>query len=102
MGFWEDVAIYVSFFNEHSDRFQKAVQNNKPTYEMRLDNGPLSRGDMEVVLVDGLTRNFLNFLTHVRVVRAKANVILQEQEVARYERVAGSVEEFLPDGLTCK
>jgi hypothetical protein len=102
IGFWEDVAGHISFLYGHSDRFQKAIQASKPTYEMRLDNGTLRGGDMEVVLVDGLTKSFLKFLSHMRGIRAKANVILGEQEVARYERAVKTVEGFLLNGLTCK
>ena len=35
IGFWEDMASSISFAYEYSERFQKAVQANKPTYDMR-------------------------------------------------------------------
>lgn len=69
---------------------------------MRLDNRPLKGGDMEVVLVDRLTGNFLKFMAHVRGIRAKVNVILNEDDLARYERVAKNLGGFFLDGLTRK
>jgi hypothetical protein len=102
IGFWEDVADHVAFLYQHSERFQKAIQANEPTYLMRLDNRPLKGGDMEVVLVDRLTGNFLKFGAHVRGIRAKVNVILGEDDLVRYERVAKNLEGFFLDGHTCK
>ncbi|KAH6872540.1 hypothetical protein BKA58DRAFT_400762 [Alternaria rosae] len=87
IGFWEDIADHVAFLYQYSERFQKAIQANEPTYVMRLDNRPLKGGDMEVVLVD-------------RGIRAKANVILNEDDLARYERVAKNLEGFFLDALT--
>jgi hypothetical protein len=55
IGFWEDIADHVSSLYQYSERFQKAIQTNEPTYAMRLDNRPLKGGDMGVVLVDRLT-----------------------------------------------
>ena len=52
IGFWEVVADHVSFLYQYSERFQKAIQANEPTYAMRFDNPPLKGGDMEAVLVD--------------------------------------------------
>ncbi|KAI4616253.1 uncharacterized protein J4E88_005483 [Alternaria novae-zelandiae] len=100
IGFWEDIADHVAFLYQHSERFQKAIQENEPTYVMRLDNRPLKGGDMEVVLVDRLTGNFLKFMAHVRGIRAKVNVILNEDDLARYERVAKNLEGFFLDGQT--
>jgi hypothetical protein len=99
--FWEDIAEHISFLYQHSERFQKAIVANAPTYAMRLDNGPVRGGDMEIVLVDGLTKNFLKSLTHVRGVRAKVNVVLGE-EVARLDGVGERVGGVLLGGLTCK
>ncbi|KAF7575684.1 Tymo-45kd-70kd multi-domain protein [Pyrenophora tritici-repentis] len=62
---WEDMAECISFLYSHSDRFHKAVQAIEPTYDMRLDNGVEKCGDLEVVLVDRMTRNFLKYVAHV-------------------------------------
>jgi CCR4-NOT transcription complex subunit 2 len=102
IGFWEDAANHVSFLYQHSDRFQRAVQENKPTYEMRLDNGGLKGGDIEDVLVERLTRGWLKFQSHISRNRAKANVILDEAELGRYEDVSQNLNGFLLNGLTCK
>ena len=102
IGFWEVVADHVSFLYQYSERFQKAIQANEPTYAMRFDNPPLKGGDMEAVLVDRLTGNFLKFLAHVRGIRAKVNVVLDEEGIDRYERVAKNLEGFFLGGLTCK
>lgn len=69
---------------------------------MRLDNRPLKGGDMEVVLIDRLTGNFLKFLVHVRGFRAKVNLVLDEEGLSRYERVTKNLEGFFLGGLTCK
>ncbi|KAL1800042.1 hypothetical protein ACET3X_000384 [Alternaria dauci] len=98
--FWDDVADHVSFLYQYSDRFRNAIQANDPNYAMRLDGRPLKGGDMEVVLVDRLTGNFLKFLAHVRGIRAKVNVVLDEEGIARYERVAKDLGGFLLGGLT--
>ncbi|CAN9132388.1 unnamed protein product [Alternaria alternata] len=100
IGFWEVVADHVSFLYQYSERFQKAIQANEPTYAMRFDNRPLKGGDMEAVLVDRLTGNFLKFLAHVRGIRAKVNVVLDEEGIGRYERVAKNLEGFFLGGLT--
>jgi CCR4-NOT transcription complex subunit 2 len=71
-------------------------------YAMRLDNRPLKGGDMEVVLIDRLTGNFLKFLAHVRGFRAKVNLVLDEEDLSRYERVTKNLEGFFLGGLTCK
>jgi CCR4-NOT transcription complex subunit 2 len=102
IGFWKDIVDHVSFLYQYSERFQKAIQANEPTYAMRLDNRPLKGGDMEVVLVDRLTGNFLKFLAHVRGIRAKVNLVLDEESLRRYERVAKNFEGFFLGGLTCK
>ncbi|CAN9085737.1 unnamed protein product [Alternaria sp. RS040] len=67
---------------------------------MRVDNRPLKGGDMEAVLGDRLTGNFLKFLAHVRGIRAKVNVVLDEEGIGRYERVARNLEGFFLGGLT--
>ncbi|KAF1843552.1 uncharacterized protein K460DRAFT_288673 [Cucurbitaria berberidis CBS 394.84] len=100
IGFWEDIAADVSFLYQQSERFQKAIVANRPTYEMRLDNGPLTGGDLEVVLVDRLTRNWLKFQAHFSRIRAKANVVLDEGDLGRYERVLQNLNGFLLGGLT--
>ncbi|KAF1946843.1 hypothetical protein EJ02DRAFT_393229 [Clathrospora elynae] len=102
VGFWEDIAAHVSFLYEHSERFQKAVQKNEPTYEMRLhDSGPpLKGGGIEEVLTERLTRNWVKFLAHVARIRAKVNVVLGEAEVTGLERVVKGLSGFLLDGLT--
>ena len=102
IGFWEDLVPHISFLYQHSERFQKAIVANQPTYEMRLDDGPLKGGDLEAVLVDRLTRNWLKFQAHFSRIRAKANVLLDEGELGRYERVGQNLNGFLLNGLTRK
>jgi hypothetical protein len=100
--FWEEVMEHTSFLYIHSERFRKAIQDNAPTYAMRLDGSLVKGGDMEVVIVDGLTKNWLKWLSHVRGVRAKVNVVLGKEEVGRLDVVMKKGEGFLLDGLTCK
>ncbi|CAO2652970.1 Nn.00g023810.m01.CDS01 [Neocucurbitaria sp. VM-36] len=100
IGFWEDIATHVSFLYQHAERFRQAIVANRPTYEMRLDDGPVKGGDLEVVLVDRLTRNWLKFQAHLARIRAKANVVLEERELVRYETVTANLNGFLLDGLT--
>jgi CCR4-NOT transcription complex subunit 2 len=100
--FWEDVAVHVSSLYKHSERFQKAIVANKPTYEMRLDVGGLKGGDLEDVLVEHLTRGWLKFLAHFSRIRAKANVILVSADLCRYEALMLNLNGFLLGGMTCK
>ncbi|KAF2026332.1 hypothetical protein EK21DRAFT_74384 [Setomelanomma holmii] len=102
IGFWEDIATHVSFLYQNHERFRKAIVDNKPTYEMRLDAGGLNGGDLEVVLVERLTRAWLKFLAHVRGVRAKVNRILTTEDLAMYEVLMGNLGGFLLNGLTRK
>ncbi|KAH7064152.1 hypothetical protein BKA63DRAFT_586722 [Paraphoma chrysanthemicola] len=99
-GFWEDIAGHVSFLCRGHDRFHKAILDNKPTYEMRLDNGGLKGGDLEDVLVERLTCGWLKFLAHFARIRAKANVILSQQDLTEYEIGVRNLSEFLLNGLT--
>lgn len=69
---------------------------------MHLDTRPLEGSDIEVVLVDRLTGNILKFLAHVRGIRAKVNLVLDEESIGRYERVAKKLEVFFLGVLTCK
>jgi CCR4-NOT transcription complex subunit 2 len=102
IGFWEDVAAHVSFLYRSSDRFQKAIVANKPKYEMRLDDGGLKGGDLEDVLVERLTRGWLKFLAHFARIRAKANVMLSQEDLGAYEVAVRNLSGFLLDGMTCK
>lgn len=102
IGFWEDVSGKVSCLYNSSTRFNKAITNSVATYEMRLDDAPLVGGDIEVVLVDRLTRNYLKFQSHFARIRAKANVILNEQGIARYEKVSQTLNGFFLNGQTRK
>lgn len=102
IGFWEDINPHISFLYQHSERFQKAVVTNQPTYAMRLDDGPVQGGDLEGVLVDRLTRNWLKFQAHFARIRAKANVLLDAEELGRHERVGQNLNGFLLNGLTRK
>lgn len=100
IGFWENVVPHISLLYKHSERFQKAIIASEPTYDMRLDDGGLKGGATEDVLVERLTRNWLKFVAHFARVRAKANVILGEVEIARYERLARTMNGFFLNGLT--
>lgn len=102
IGFWEDATPHVTLLYQHSERFQKAIVNSQPTYEMRLDDGGLKGGATEDVLVERLTRNWLKFVAHFTRIRAKANVIFGEGEIARYEGLVRTLNGFFLDGLTCK
>ncbi|KAF1913246.1 hypothetical protein BDU57DRAFT_349086 [Ampelomyces quisqualis] len=98
--FWEDVGNHVALLYQHSERFQKAICANEPTYEMRLDAGGLKGGDLEAVLVERLTRGWMKFHAHFSRIRAKANVILTEADMARYEALARKLRGFLLNGMT--
>jgi CCR4-NOT transcription complex subunit 2 len=102
VGFWEDMLAHVSFLYQHSDRFKKAVVTNEPTYEMRLDDGDLKGGDLENVLVERLTRSWLKFASHFARIRAKANVILIDADLVRYQVVLQNLNGFLLHGMTCE
>lgn len=102
MRYWEDMAACVSFLYSHSDRFHKAVQAIEPHYAMRLDNGVAKPGDLEVVLVDRMMRNFIKYVAHVGRIKAKVNVLCDEEEVRQYEDVKKLLEGFLLGGLTRK
>jgi CCR4-NOT transcription complex subunit 2 len=102
IGFWEDVTVHISSLYQHSERFQKAIVANVPTYEMRLDAGGLKGGDLQDVLVEHLTRGWLKFVTHFSRIRAKANAILSEAELASFEVLSRNLNGFLLNGLTCK
>ncbi|KAE8827842.1 hypothetical protein PTNB73_02538 [Pyrenophora teres f. teres] len=98
--YWEDMAECISFLYSHSDRFHKAVQAIEPSYDMRLDDGMEKSGDLETVLVDRMTRNFLKYTAHVSRIRAKFNVLCNEEEIGKYEEVKKLLEGFLLGGLT--
>jgi CCR4-NOT transcription complex subunit 2 len=102
IGFWEDVTIHVSLLYQHSERFQKAIVANRPTYDMRLDAGGLKGGDLEDVLVERLTRGWLKFVAHFSRIRAKANEMLTGAELGSYEIVSRNLNGFLLNGSTCK
>lgn len=102
IGFWEDVGDHVALLYRDSERFQKAICANEPTYEMRLDAGGLKGGDLEDVLVERLTRGWMKFHAHFARIRAKANVILTEADVGRYEELARKLRGFLLNGMTRK
>jgi CCR4-NOT transcription complex subunit 2 len=102
IGFWEDVSVHISALYQHSERFQKAIVANNPTYDMRLDGGGLKGGDLEDVLVERLTRGWLKFLAHFSRIRAKANAMLTDVDLGRYEVVSRNLNGFLLDGLTRK
>lgn len=101
IGFWEDVAAHVSSLYQHSERFQKSIVINEPTYDMRFDVGGLKGCDLEDVLVERLTRGWLKFVAHFSRIRAKANAILMSVELGRYEVVSQSLNGFLLNGMTC-
>ena len=100
--FWEDVASHISYLYEHSDRFQRAVKANEPTYEMRLEDGGLKGGDLENVLVERLTRAWLKFQSHMSRHRAKTNACLGYSEQTMYETITRTLNGFLLDGSRCK
>lgn len=100
--FWDIVTPHVSLLYQHSERFQKAIVNNQPTYEMRLDDGGLKGGATEDVLVERLTRNWLKFVAHVSRIRAKVNVMFGEGEIGRYEALVKTLNGFFLNGLTCE
>jgi hypothetical protein len=102
VGFWEDMLAHVSFLYSYSNRFKKAITDNEPTYDMRLDDGSLKGGALESVLVERLTRSWLKFAAHFARIRAKANIIMTEIDLNRYEVVHKDLNEYLLNGLTCK
>jgi CCR4-NOT transcription complex subunit 2 len=102
IGFWEDVAVHISLLYQRSERFQKAIVANVPTWEMRLDDGGLKGSDLQDVLVERLTRGWLKFMSHFSRIRAKANAMLSEGELAGFEVLSRNLNGFLLNGLTCK
>jgi hypothetical protein len=102
VSFWEDMFNHISHLYQESERFQKAIAGSKATYEMRLDESPKISGSMEEVIVHSLTKNYLKFQSHFTGIRPKAVRILKEEDMARYERVSKTLDEFLLDGYTRK
>jgi CCR4-NOT transcription complex subunit 2 len=100
--FWGDVSDHVVLLYQHSERFKQAIWDNKPTYEMRLDAGGLKGGDLEDVLVERLTRNYMKFMALFERIRAKANVILTQADIDQYEALARKLRGFLLNGMTRK
>jgi len=100
--YWEDMTGCISFLYSHSDRFHKAIQATDPHHDMRLDDGVAKLGDLEVVLVDRLTRNFLKYVAHISRIKAKVNALCGEDEVSKYEGMKKLLEGFLLGGLTCE
>jgi CCR4-NOT transcription complex subunit 2 len=100
--FWQDTISHVSSLYSSSERFKAAIVANKPSYEMRLDNGGVKGGDIEVVIVEKLTRSWLKFVSHVARIRARVNMILDEEEVGRLGEMERMGNGFLMDGMTCK
>lgn len=100
INFWEDQAQNLKPLYHSSLRFSMALANNKPIYEMRLDDTPPIAGDVEIVIVDRLTRNYLKFLNHFARIRAKAMVILSETDRYRYDYVTEVLNDLLLKGQT--
>ncbi|ORY09513.1 hypothetical protein BCR34DRAFT_625700 [Clohesyomyces aquaticus] len=100
VGFWEDIIGHVSLLYREHSKFLEVIKNNAPTYEMRQDNHPAIPGDMETVLVDGLTRNYLKFQAHCAGLRPKLPHILNDVDLRRLESVTITLNDFLLNGLT--
>jgi CCR4-NOT transcription complex subunit 2 len=102
LDFWEDQAEEIKFLYSAHIRFKDAIAKNRPTYDMRLDNVPQVRGDMETVVVDQLTRNYLKFQAWVARVRAKINVILDMEgaDGEKYELLSQVLNDILLKGKT--
>ncbi|KAF1960577.1 hypothetical protein CC80DRAFT_403643 [Byssothecium circinans] len=100
--FWEDIAEKVNFLQSTSTSFNDAITKHHPTYELRHDNTPQVGGEIEKVLLDRLTRNYLKFQAWVSRVRAKINVLvdMEGQEGKKYEVVSGMLNGTLLRGKT--
>lgn len=95
VGFWEDMTVHISYLYSFHEPFHNAILENKPTYDMRLDTAPLKGKNFEEIFVNRLTRNYLKFQSHFAGIRPKAQVILGEKDIARYEAVSKKLNDFL-------
>ncbi|KAJ4363175.1 transcriptional regulator [Neocucurbitaria cava] len=102
IGFWEDITNPVSFLYRHSGRFKQAIEENEPTYEMRNNDGPVKGGDIEVVLVDHLTKNYLKFQAFWQKIRPQAHTLLAEPELMWFVSVSMTLDGFLLNRLSRK
>ncbi|KAF2475651.1 uncharacterized protein BDR25DRAFT_379143 [Lindgomyces ingoldianus] len=100
VGFWEDIAAHLALLYREHQLFQTAIKNNKPTYDMRLDNAPAIAGNMETVLVGRLTRSYLKFQSHCSGLRPKLLHILSEGDKHRYCAITNTLNDFLLNGST--
>jgi len=102
IGFWEDRAENIKFLYLKSATFSKKIAASKPTYAMRLSTSPPHGGDMEKVIVEGLTRSYLRFQALVGSLGEKVKEVLTETDAKRYEAVSGTLNEFLLHSQTRK
>lgn len=102
IGFWNDVTNPVSFLYRYSGRFKQAIAENEPTYEMRNNDGPVKGGDIEVVLVDHLTKNYLKFQAFWQKIRPLAHALLAEPELMWFVSVSMTLDGFLLNRLSRK
>lgn len=93
--FWEDMADHIICLYRASDDFHDAIDDNVPTYAMRLDSSPLQGNTFEQIFVNRLTRNYLRFQSHYASIRPKAMVILNDQDRNKYEMITRDLNEFL-------
>jgi CCR4-NOT transcription complex subunit 2 len=102
LSFWEEMAPHISNLYAQHQAFRSAINKNAPTYAMRLDDCPLKGTGFEEIVVDRLTRNYLKFQAHLRGIKAKMMVILEEKDKRRLEKVTFMLDDFLLKGSSRK
>lgn len=102
LAFWEEMAPHISNLYAQHQAFRLAINKNTPTYAMRLDDCPLKGVRFEEIVVDRLTKNYLKFQAHLKRIKAKTNVILEEKDKWRLEKVTLMLDDFLLKGTSRK
>lgn len=100
--FWDNMSQHISTLYAQHQPFRQAINDNTPTYEMRLDDCPLKGAGFEEIVVERMTMNYLKFQAHLSRIRAKVMVILGDKDKWRLEKLTNKLDDFLLKGSSCK
>lgn len=100
--FWEDMIVHIKGLCNIDSAFFAALSENYATYEMRLDSSPLLGTTFEEIFANRLTRNYLKFQNHYARIRSKAEVILSDFELGKYDFITRELNYYLLRGATRK
>ncbi|KAF2019341.1 hypothetical protein BU24DRAFT_459026 [Aaosphaeria arxii CBS 175.79] len=98
--FWDEMKTHILFLYSFHDPFKAAIDEQEPTYEMRLNSSPLRGQTFEQIYVNRLTSNYLKFQAHFARIRAKAVYLMSAKEAEYYGAVVEDLNDVLLKGKT--